>query len=207
MKSLIHAVKPMSAMLLLMLFLLPSCSTAPKNLVVLVADPDGKTGAITVSNKAGTETITRTNHSTGVKDAGASPTPAQPMDEKTISRIFGAALAAEPRPPEIFVLYFRTGSSELVRESAQLIPGLLAAIQSRKSTDISVVGHTDRVGTRQKNYEISFDRAERIKALLVSKGVDPRFIEIDSHGEDNPIIKTLDDVPEPKNRRVEVTVR
>ncbi len=207
MKSFIHAAKPMSAMVLLLLFLLSACSTAPKNLVVLVADPDGKTGTITVSNKAGTETIDRANHSTEVKDAVTRPTTAQPMDEKTISRIFGAALAAQPAQPEIFVLYFKTGSSELAGESAQSISGLLAAIQSRKSTDISVVGHTDRVGTRQKNYEISFERAERIKTLLVSKGVDPRFIEIDSHGEDNPIIKTLDNVPEPKNRRVEVTVR
>jgi outer membrane protein OmpA-like peptidoglycan-associated protein len=37
--------------------------------------------------------------------------------------------------------------------------------------------------------------------------VDPSIIDITSHGKDNPLIPTGDQVAEPRNRRVEVTVR
>jgi outer membrane protein OmpA-like peptidoglycan-associated protein len=38
-------------------------------------------------------------------------------------------------------------------------------------------------------------------------GADPILISTDSHGEDNLLVKTPDEVAEPKNRRVEVTIR
>ena len=44
-------------------------------------------------------------------------------------------------------------------------------------------------------------------AQLASQGIEREFIEASSHGEDNPLIKTDDDVPEPRNRRVEIVVR
>ncbi len=175
--------------------------------MVLIPDPDGRTGGITVSNRAGTSAITSANHASEVRDATTAPGPQKPLDEREISRIFGPSLAAQPIPPEVFILYFKTGSTDLVEESVRLVPRLLASIDSRKSKDISVVGHSDRVGTREKNYELSLERALRVKAFLVSKGVDSRTMEVGSHGEDNPLIKTPDEVAEPMNRRVEVTVR
>jgi len=39
------------------------------------------------------------------------------------------------------------------------------------------------------------------------KGVSPDHIEINYHGEANPLVKTEEGVAEPRNRRVEVTVR
>jgi outer membrane protein OmpA-like peptidoglycan-associated protein len=57
------------------------------------------------------------------------------------------------------------------------------------------------------NYKLGLDRAQEIRDLLVSQGIDPKVIEVTSHGEDNPLVKTEDDVPEPKNRRVEIVIR
>jgi outer membrane protein OmpA-like peptidoglycan-associated protein len=50
-------------------------------------------------------------------------------------------------------------------------------------------------------------RKQSIKAILVSKGVDSSGIEVASHGEDNPVVKAEDEVAEPLNRRIEITVR
>jgi outer membrane protein OmpA-like peptidoglycan-associated protein len=69
------------------------------------------------------------------------------------------------------------------------------------------VGHTDTEGTRKMNQQLGMERAMEIKKLLVAQGIDPRIIEVTSHGEGNPLIKTPDDVPEPRNRRVEVILR
>lgn len=201
------------------LFSLSSCSTtpkttpetvtkaAPKNLFVLVPDPDGKVGEIVVSNKGGSQIVAKPQHAIEVKDANAPPSAPFPLEAHEIEKIFGAALAAQPDPPARYLLYFKTGSTDLTEDSEKLIIEILATINARKSVNISIVGHTDRVGSRQFNFRLGMDRAVRIRGILISKSVDPSIIEVDSHGEDNPLIKTEDEVAEPRNRRVEVTVR
>ncbi|MBA4396208.1 MAG: OmpA family protein [Syntrophus sp. (in: bacteria)] len=202
----------------LLLFFLFSCAVpkakiivlkpAPKkNLFVLLADPDGTIGKIAVSNQGGTQILDKPGYVTEVQNVSTLPAPPHPMDEKEIARIFGAALSAQPAPPVTYILYFMTGTSDLTEESTKTLPDIFATIAERKSSDISVVGHSDTVGAKQRNQEISYNRAQRVKDFLVSMGLDPRSVSTESHGEDNPLIKTADEVAEPRNRRVEVTVR
>ncbi len=179
----------------------------PKNVFVLIEDHEGKTGRITVGNKEGTQDITRPGLAAEVKDAASSPAPPTLMSEEEINRIFGAALSALPRPPLTFTLYFKNGSTDFTEEYAKGFPSVLAAIDARKSREIVVTGHADRVGTRQRNYDLSRNRAQRVKEILTSKGIDPEAVETEWHGEDEPLVKTDDEVAEPRNRRVEVTVR
>jgi outer membrane protein OmpA-like peptidoglycan-associated protein len=182
-------------------------TATPKNLFVLMPDPDGRVGEIVVANKGGSQIVAKPRHATEVEDANVAPTAPFLLEESKIAEIFGAALAAQPDPPARYLLYFKTGSTDLTEESEKLLVEILETIEARRSTDISVVGHTDRVGSRQLNFRLGMDRADRIKKILVSKGVDSSIVEVDSHGEDSPLIKTEDEVPEPRNRRVEVTVR
>ena len=185
---------------------LMSCSVV-KDTFVLMPDPDGKVGQVEVSTPAGSQTLTKAGESTAVADPGAPPEPPKVMKARDIDRLFGAVLAAEPSPPPRFLLYFETGSSGLVSESEKLIPEILAAIQTRKSVDISVIGHTDSVGSPEVNDRLSLSRAQRIKEILIAAGVPAETIEIRSHGKNNPLIPTPDETPEPRNRRVEVIVR
>ena len=189
------------------LVFLTSCASAKKSLVVLQSDPDGKTGEIVVANKAGSQVLARPGEATEVKDATTSPGAPFRVEETEIAKTFGPALAAQPAPPGLYLLYFRTGSTDLMGESVRLIAEILQSVKVRQSTDIRVVGHTDRVGKREGNYQLALDRAQQIKSILISKGVDPAFIEVDSHGEDNPLIHSPNEIPEPRNRRVEVTIR
>ncbi len=192
--------------ILVMLFL-TACSAPKKNIFVLMPDPDGKTGQIAVENQGGTLLIDKPWNVTEVKDSVTPPAPARPMEEKEIQNIFGAALLAQPLQPVTYILNFKTGGADLTEESEKKLPEILATVTKRKSSDISVVGHSDTVGTKEKNYEISFNRAQRVKEILVGMGVDPLLISTDSHGKNNLLVKTPDEVAEPKNRRVEVTIR
>ena len=188
------------------LFFLISC--APKrNLVVLLPDPDGKVGKVEVSNRGGSRLLTESRHATEVKVADVSPTSPVPMKEEEVQKLFGEALSAQPEIPLRFLLYFQTGTTELTEESQRQISEILAAIEARKSKDVTIVGHTDRIGTREANHKLGLGRADSVKGILVSKGVDPLWIEVASHGEDNPLVKTEDEVAEPRNRRIEITVR
>jgi outer membrane protein OmpA-like peptidoglycan-associated protein len=191
----------------LVLVFLTSCASSGKSLFVLQPGPDGKTGEIVVANKGGSQVLAKAGDATEVKDPGTPPSAPFRVEEAEIAKTFGPALAAQPAPPVLYVLYFRTGSTELMSESEKLMREILVSIKARKSTDLSIVGHTDRVGTREGNYRLGLDRAQQIKGILNSKGVDAAFIEVESHGEDNPLIHTGNEVPEPRNRRVEVTVK
>lgn len=188
------------------LFFLISCAPK-KNLIVLLPDPDGKVGKVVVSNKAGTQLLTESRHATEVKAMDVSPTSPVFMKEEEVFKIFGEALSAQPEIPLRFLLCFESGTTELTIESQRQISEILGAIEARKSKDISIVGHTDRVGSREANYKLGLERADSIKAILVSKGVDPSGIEVASHGEDNLLVRTEDEVAEPRNRRIEITVR
>ena len=178
-----------------------------KSLFVLVPDPDGKTGEIIVANKGGSQVLARPREATEVRDANVAPAEPFLMEESQIQEIFGAALAAQPERPVRFNLYFKTGSTDLTEESERALREILETVNARTSPEISIIGHTDRVGQREQNYRLGLDRAQRIKEVLISRGVSSPLIEIGSHGEDNPLIATEDEISEPRNRRVEVTVR
>ena len=57
------------------------------------------------------------------------------------------------------------------------------------------------------NDDLSLQRAERVRELLAKSGIDAGKITVSARGEREPLIPTADDVPEPRNRRVEVNVR
>ena len=57
------------------------------------------------------------------------------------------------------------------------------------------------------NELLSLRRAYKVRDDLVKAGVPIERIEIDSYGESRPAVPTADEVPELRNRRVEVTVR
>jgi outer membrane protein OmpA-like peptidoglycan-associated protein len=179
----------------------------PKQSVfVLIPDLEGQVGRITVMNPAGTQVLDQPRQGSTVLSADHAPSPPLTLEETEINRIFGAALAVQPAGPARFLLYFRENSEDLTPESETLVPEVLRTIRDRSATVISIIGHTDTTGDRSFNYKLGLGRARKIADLLASRGVDPNIVEIESHGKDNLLVKTADEVREPRNRRVEITV-
>ncbi|SLM28340.1 OmpA/MotB domain protein [Desulfamplus magnetovallimortis] len=187
--------------------IMTGCATKIDTTVVLLPEPDGSVGEITVSTQANKEILNKSYESARVEKAGKSVEKGGVLNLDEVQEKFGVALAAQPLPPVVFILYFQSGGTELTDESKALIPDIMESINNRQSTDISVVGHTDRVGTTEKNWQLSMERAGFVVEMLISRGVKESIIEQSSHGESNPIIETEDEVAEPRNRRVEVMVR
>jgi len=94
-----------------------------------------------------------------------------------------------------------------VDESRGLLPQILQAVKDRPFPDVAVVGHTDTTGTPAGNKELGLRRANAIRTRLVTAQVAASLIEVTSHGEADLLINTADEVLEPRNRRVEITVR
>jgi outer membrane protein OmpA-like peptidoglycan-associated protein len=178
-----------------------------QDLIVLLPDPgDGTVGRVVVSNPAGSVDLAAERAST-VVSANQAPGPVTVMTEVEAQRLFGDVLATLPAAAQHFILYFRFESEELTEESRALLPQILQAVRDRPFPDVAVIGHTDTTGTKAGNFELALRRAVSIRVRLVDAGVAPALIEVTSHGESDLLVKTADEVPEPRNRRVEITVR
>ena len=73
--------------------------------------------------------------------------------------------------------------------------------------EVVVAGHTDTMGDAASNATLGLKRATTVRAILVQAGLPTSTIAIASHGEADLLVKTRDNTPEPRNRRVEITVR
>jgi outer membrane protein OmpA-like peptidoglycan-associated protein len=181
-----------------------------RDLIVLLPDPDDQGGAITVTTKGGSQIIDKPGYATEVEDANKPPTAPKSVEEKEIKDVFGPALTAQPDPAGRFVsfiLYFEHDTTKLTHESKNLLPEVLKTIKNLKSKEVYVVGHTDLVGTEAYNIELSSRRANHVRNLLVSSGIKSSALFVSYFGKAKPLVPTKDEVPEPRNRRVEVIVR
>jgi outer membrane protein OmpA-like peptidoglycan-associated protein len=103
-------------------------------------------------------------------------------------------------------LEFNTGNAIIKDVSFASLDELAALLVKKKEWKLQISGHTDNVGDAQKNLVLSKQRAEAVKAYLVSKGVEASRLNTLFFGETQPI--ATNDTPEgrQKNRRVEMTV-
>ena len=185
----------------------PAPPETARTLVVLLPDSDtGVTGRAFVSNKSGNTDLNAARDSSTATPSAA-PTAVTTMSEEEVQRLFGDTLAALPPAAVHFTLYFKFESDELTDESRALLPQILNTVKERAIPEVLVVGHTDTMGTPRANIDLGLTRATTVRNLLVQVGLDPATVEMRSHGESDLLVKTPDETPEPRNRRVEISVR
>lgn len=192
------------AAVLVFITLLAGCaSSSTGSYVVLLRDPDGKLGSVSVKNLQGEQVLSQAFKAATLDGSKESYF----VTEAQLQRDFGAALAARPALPEQFLLYFETGGAELTAESKARLQEILAHARARTALDMSVVGHTDTVGKADANEALALKRANAIAEQLRQLGLQSATLTVESHGERNLLVATPDETPEPRNRRVEVTLR
>ncbi|MXV16334.1 DUF6089 family protein [Hufsiella ginkgonis] len=91
---------------------------------------------------------------------------------------------------------------------AKSFPSLdrVAALLVQKNFSLKLAGHTDNVGSDAANLKLSKDRAESVKAYLVSKGANSSRVEAVGYGESQPIATNATETGRQQNRRVEFTL-
>jgi outer membrane protein OmpA-like peptidoglycan-associated protein len=195
--------------------LLPACASRRvqtperpgQTQAVLLPDSDSKAvGRAIVSNDPGSATLAAPREST-VVSAGNPPGPVTVLSESEVERLFGDAVKSLPPGPQRFTLFFRFESDELTAESRALVSEILVAVRERPVPDLIIIGHTDTTGTSAANVELGRTRALMVRGLLVEAGVNAAVIEVASHGESDLQVQTADETLEPRNRRVEISVR
>lgn len=120
----------------------------------------------------------------------ASSTPAAPADAPTVS----------------LTITFVTGSAELAPAAIQVLDNLTHALASPQLAPyrFRIEGHTDSVGPRRANQELSERRAAQVRDYLVRHGIAAARLEAVGLGEQQLLIPTPDETAEPRNRRVQI---
>ncbi|UUZ72738.1 OmpA family protein [Polaromonas sp. P1(28)-8] len=87
------------------------------------------------------------------------------------------------------------------------MPRIKELAKARKALDITVVGHTDTLGTIESNEVLGLRRANAIARQMQQLGLKNMAIVVESNGARNLLVATPKNTDEPRNRRAEITVR
>ena len=178
----------------------------PVDTVVLLPEADGRQTAVIVTPLKGGAAITLDKpHAAATSSDSGTASVALTPDQ--VRQRFGAALGAQPPKPLAFRLYFVEGKEELTEDSKRQVEAVMADIGRRPSPEVIVVGHTDTMGAHPLNDALSKKRAEAIREQLIKRGIAAGSIDAQGRGERELLVPTADNVAEPRNRRVEITVR
>ena len=178
------------------------------SLVVLPKPPDGHVGSVMMRPIGGGKPVlvNRPYVEASMRD-GKKTILTATVDAKSVNREFGKTLAALPQQPDSFLVYFIEGTDELKPDAKRAVDNVFVEVSTRPAPEIIVIGHTDFVGSNEYNDMLSLQRAVRVKDLLVLRGIPVKIIRTAGRGKREPLVRTSDDVVEPRNRRVEIIVR
>ena len=191
--------------LLLATSLLATGCATTHDRVILLPDAEGQVGRVAVMQE-GRETLLDTAYgSVETDDRGRAKS--EQLDATVVRERYAAELATLPPRPRSWYLYFVGDSSDLTPGSRAELPAILDAIRQWPASEVSVIGHTDTRGDPAYNDQLSLQRAEVIRAEILTLGGDPQRVSAAGRGERELAIPTADEAGEPRNRRVEISVR
>jgi OOP family OmpA-OmpF porin len=106
----------------------------------------------------------------------------------------------------VTTLYFNRKLRPGVKIFPPKVTRKLQEVLSNPNTYIVIIGHTDPSGSKEYNYKLGLQRAEKVKSILAKKGITPDRIKVFSKGEENPITTNKTTRGKLRNRRVEISV-
>jgi outer membrane protein OmpA-like peptidoglycan-associated protein len=105
------------------------------------------------------------------------------------------------------IINFRSGSSQIPRESMPVLEQSASAIKSAPAgTKLEIGGYTDNAGNPAANQKLSQQRADSVLRFLTGKGVKSDSLVAKGYGDSNPIASNDSEEGRFRNRRIEYKV-
>ncbi len=104
-------------------------------------------------------------------------------------------------------LSFRSGSAYISPASNKLLDKIAAALKPCSGLAIAVGGHTDDNGNAQVNKILSQERADRVRAGLIERGIPENLVTATGFGAEKPLATGGGADADAQNRRIEFKVQ
>ena len=111
--------------------------------------------------------------------------------------------------PKSFVLdncTFESGKATLKPEAYAVLDDLVDYLNRKDDERIEIGGHTDNVGKAEANMILSTNRANTVRAYLLTKGIVPERVTAKGYGMTVPVDENVDEEGRQANRRTEVKI-
>lgn len=103
-------------------------------------------------------------------------------------------------------LLFAFDSFELSEDAKGMLDKLIPIIEDVPSTKLKIIGHTDNIGGKSYNDNLSLNRAKSVASYLSAGGIDRNNIIEQGKGFSQPVADNMTEQGRAKNRRVEIFI-
>jgi len=103
-------------------------------------------------------------------------------------------------------IHFATSKAVILKDSYRVLRQVARALKDAPGVTVRVEGHTDNVGSRDRNLKLSQRRADAVKEFLVRQGVLRSRIVSEGFGPTRPIAPNTNRAGRAANRRVEFRI-
>jgi outer membrane protein OmpA-like peptidoglycan-associated protein len=122
-----------------------------------------------------------------------------------------SSLSARDAPTEPHAIVFNEvtfdfGTAALTPQGRAAVSALATSLVAHPNAVVMLEGHTDGVGNADTNKKLSLDRAQAVKDVLVSRGVQADHLQVAGKGDDEPVASNATDEGRARNRRLAVIV-
>jgi outer membrane protein OmpA-like peptidoglycan-associated protein len=104
------------------------------------------------------------------------------------------------------MVFFDFDKADLRPESIQELKRLVELLRRHPSLKLEIAGHTDAIGTEEKNLDLSNRRAQAVVDYIVENGIAPHRLKAVGYGESRPIASNDTEEGRQLNRRTECIV-
>ena len=103
-------------------------------------------------------------------------------------------------------ILFDTGKASIKFESAEILNQIINVLKKFPNSRFRIEGHTDSTGNKQKNIDLSQNRADAVKIYLIQGGIASDRLESKGYGPEKPIASNKNKKGRALNRRVEINL-
>ncbi|MDQ6965056.1 MAG: peptidoglycan-associated lipoprotein Pal [Mariprofundales bacterium] len=119
----------------------------------------------------------------------------------------GSGAATDSMRPSTNAIYFAFDSSAIDAAGLAVLDGHAAWLNSHPGSAITIEGNGDERGSREYNLALGQQRADAVRAYLISQGVNGSRIDTVSFGEERPVCTGSGEACWAQNRRADIVAR